>query len=173
MLIQFTSTHQINLQANLLNIPFKEAVEISLRQQFTGRQLDKQGICVAISKVISYTQPKILQNMGNLSLEATFEAIVFRPFRGERIWAQVEQQNLSQIQLSTPFGSVVVARLNLFEGSEFDGQEWIWRFQGVENYIQNGNTCFVRVIDVKVNGEGIEIQASMDEPGLGDLRWWR
>lgn len=74
---------------------------------------------------------------------------VFRPFRGEILYARIKSANEEGIVLDLDFTSeVFVPYTNLFEGSDFDQTEqtWIWKHEGgSELFFDRGEVVLFKV----------------------------
>jgi len=73
---------------------------------------------------------------------------VFRPFRGEIIYARIKSSNEEGITLDLDFTSeVFVPYQNLFENSSFSKAEgvWVWNSDGTELFLDKGEPVLFRV----------------------------
>jgi DNA-directed RNA polymerase II subunit RPB7 len=86
--------HQILLHPSFFGASIKQFVKQKLHEEVEGTCLGKFGFIIAIASVENIGRGKIQEGSGMAEYNVDYKAILFRPFKGEVMDAQVVTVNM-------------------------------------------------------------------------------
>ena len=179
-----------------------QAIEDNINAKYADKVIHKVGLCVGLYDILTTTEGLIGHGTGIVNVNVDFRLIVFRPFKGEILQGKITSNHVNGIRITMDFFDdvFVPAPHMLFDPAVFDQAEqtWVWQAgEGNDLFFDNYEPVRFRVEgevwtdlspdkqmlqaeQAEGGGEGegearispYEIQASMQQGGLGPLLWW-
>lgn len=148
------------------------AVLDRLKQKYCFKLVDSLGLAVYVKDILEIIEFEIKSEI--LVVDVIFEVIFFKFCEEEVCCGKIVRQEEEKIILSDSLSNTYeVLAYDLFENCEFesidDYGKWIWNYKG--NQLPFVNSELVRFKIKRVRNGNI-IEAAMNEPGLGPLKWW-
>lgn len=190
----------IVVPAHLFGHGRTQGLEYVINRQMSDRVVPGVGLVIALWDLLSIGDDKLAQNSGVSTTDCRFRILVFSPFVGEAIFANVGHSTSSGLLAYLGFFDLIwVPKEQLPQPSTFEDEDnvWVWRpkFDGeIETtyYMDSSNETVLRVTSVDYNDRPASarntdeqsvsnvmvIKASLydavsdDNQGLGDPRWW-
>ncbi|KAF2859096.1 hypothetical protein K470DRAFT_259127 [Piedraia hortae CBS 480.64] len=177
-------------------------IEYSINKKYADKVLPSVGLCVGFHSLVKphIADGSISTRNGSVYVSVTFRLVVFRPFKGEVVYAKLQHSSPMGVFMSMFFyNDLIVPRHLLFEGTGWETDEegrnvFVWRTEGSEEgiYFDEGEICMVRVdaevwkdLDPRLRGTGelakdafglvpspYRLVGSMQQTGLGPTLWW-
>ncbi|KAJ7975701.1 DNA-directed RNA polymerase III subunit RPC8 [Quillaja saponaria] len=184
--------HTLRFPPHLLNLPLQEAIHKELEKLFLDKVIAKLGLCISVYDIRSIEGGFIFPNDGAATYTVVFTLVMFRPFVGEIISAQLLKSDADGLQLSVGFfDDIHIPDHNFPKPSRFqvepgysDRGRWIWDYNEQSFDIDNSDEIRFRVISVSYPPIPLEqpkeskpfapmvITGSIDDDGLGPVSWW-
>lgn len=149
-----------------------KAVMNALKFKYTMKLMDDLGMCVFINKIYRIIEFEIKSEI--LVANVIFEAIFYRFYEDEVSIGKIVRQEEEKIFLEDGMAILYeVNAMDLFENCEFEtiGEHgrWMWNYK--ENHLpfQTGESVRFKI---KKRNDEHSIEASMNEQGLGPVKWW-
>jgi DNA-directed RNA polymerase III subunit RPC8 len=113
-----------------------------LTERYVGRVVPGRGYCAAIAGIVSATPGVIRGPAGSSWSSVTFEAVLFRPHRNEKIRATIAGQAAEGLYLTLGFYEhiFVPAEALLQPGSTFDAERKLWTYSFLSDDPQSPRT---------------------------------
>ncbi|KAF2662716.1 hypothetical protein K491DRAFT_552915, partial [Lophiostoma macrostomum CBS 122681] len=176
--------------------PSAQAIKDAINAKYSNRVISNIGLCICLWDMLDASEGLIGHGTGLVNVNVEFRMMVFRPFRGEILYARIRSSDENAITLDLDFTSEVhIPSYNLFPGTTFNHAEnvFVWNDaeSGSELFFDHGEPVLFRVeqeewIDTQPtvikkdeNGDVIEerdtswrVIGSMSQAGLGPNLWW-
>ncbi|KAJ1980218.1 DNA-directed RNA polymerase III complex subunit Rpc25 [Dimargaris xerosporica] len=127
-----------------------DAVHEEINRKYANRIIQYVGLCVTVFDVLSLSEGLVYHSSGTANYDTRFRLVVFRPFVGEVLLGKVRSCSELGVHVSLGFfEDVLIPPLLLPDHSEFDAQEqaWVWKYEGNELFIDNGESIRFRVVE--------------------------
>ncbi|CAA7055550.1 unnamed protein product [Microthlaspi erraticum] len=184
--------HTVRVPYHLLNLPLEEAIISVLQNVFLDKVLENLGLCVSIYDIKSVEGAEY--GAGTTSYQVGFRIVVFRPFVGEVIVANLKESGANGLRLTLGFFEDIyvpasfIPSPNRCEPDPYDRNQMRWvckigkpkedviiddscqiRFQ-VES-ISYPSKPFTRTEDANPFAPMV-VTGNLYGDGLGPVSWW-
>lgn len=149
-----------------------QGVMQSIETKYSFKFVENLGIALHLNRIIEIHELKILSEI--LVANVTFELIFYRFYPDEVTTGKIIKQDEDKIVIMDELSVYYeVNAVDLFENCEFEtineNGRWLWNYKGSYLPFQTGELVRFRI--KKHNNEAM-IEGSMNEQGLGPVKWW-
>lgn len=149
-----------------------QAIMRALELKYCFKFVDNLGVAIHLNKICKILEFKIESEI--LIANVIFELVFYRFYQDEvavgKIVKQEEEKIIVEDELSI---SYEINAIDFFENCEFETinetGRWLWNYKG--NYLPFQTGDIVR-FKIKRQIDETIIEASMNEQGLGPVKWW-
>ena len=162
--------HEILLHPKYFGPDIKEVMRKKLYSEVEGSCSGKYGFVIAVTRIFDNQEPGLLQpGRGFVVFKLKYEAVVFRPIKGEVLEAIVTQVN--KVGLFTQIGPLncFVSKHCIPTEVKFDQNTNppCYRNDDGDTTIQEGSCIRLRIVGTRVNAMDIFAIGSLMEDYLG------
>jgi len=153
--------------------PLEKAVEEILRKTYIGVADKDVGIVLAITKIESIGEGRIIMGDGASYHNVVFEALVFKPENNEVLLGEVvEITDFGAFVRIGPVDGLVHISQVMDDYVSFDRKKGVLIGRDKKQILKVGDHVRVRVVGIASKGEKSgRIALTMRQPGLGKLEW--
>ena len=190
----------VRLEPKSFNRPLPDALSEALNAKLANKVVKDVGLVISLYDILHIGESHIMAGDGASHTKVTFRVLVFRPFIEEVLIGKIKSSNKNGLMLNLGFfDDIFVPAEALQQPCRFDesDQVWVWEFPSedeghVDLFMDPGEEIRFRVTsesfvdtsppgpetkkDIKTEENKpripYQIQASINEPGLGLLSWW-
>jgi len=153
--------------------PAEKAVEEILRKTYIGVADKDVGVVLAITKIESVGEGRILMGDGASYHNVVFEALVFKPELNEVLLGEVvDITEFGAFVRMGPVDGLVHISQVMDDYVSYDRKKGVLIGKEKKQILKTGDHVRVRIVGIGSKGEkGGKIALSMRQPGLGKLEW--
>jgi DNA-directed RNA polymerase subunit E'/Rpb7 len=144
----------------------------TLRAKYFLKFVCGVGVSVHVNKILEILEFEIKSEF--LVANVIFELIFYKFYEGEVACGKIIKQEEEKITVEDSLSVVYeINAMDLFENCEFetinDNCKWMWNYKGNHLPFQNGD-----IVRFKIKSQRNDdiVEGSMDEQGLGPIKWW-
>ncbi|KAK2964766.1 putative DNA-directed RNA polymerase II subunit rpb7 [Blattamonas nauphoetae] len=131
----------------------------------------RYGYIIAIRRIQTLTEGYIRPGTGNAVFKVVYTAILFKPFRGEVVDAQVTTTTMNGLFCSVGPCSLFLARKMIPPSFQWHQEETPSCYMTSEGTrLQSGSKIRIRILGVSCEQSALTAVASMNEPFLGIIK---
>ncbi|KAL6122302.1 hypothetical protein NUSPORA_00665 [Nucleospora cyclopteri] len=147
----------------------KTSLIYKIRDKYIDRTHEKLGIGVAFQEIVKIGEFEAVNSL--LKTKVTFKMIFKRFLQDEIVNGTVKSQNENCILAEDEEGiTYEITAKDMLEGTVFENNCWVWKYKNNDLKILNGNQIRFRIKELRL--ERFLVEATMDEQGLGLIKWW-
>ena len=199
MFVLSKMTSMVRIEPKQFHKALDDALTDALNSKLANKVVKDVGLVIALYDILEIGESHVMAGDGASHTKVTFRLLVFRPFIEEVLTGKIKSSNKEGLTLNLGFfDDIFVPAEALQHPCRFDesDQVWVWEYPTEDGdhhdlFMDPGEELRFRVtsesfVDTSPSAPDVnktavteeeskipyQIQATINEPGLGLLSWW-
>mmetsp|Transcript_8813 Transcript_8813/g.17807 ORF Transcript_8813/g.17807 Transcript_8813/m.17807 type:complete len:173 (-) Transcript_8813:286-804(-) len=161
---------RMHVHPRFFTASLKDTLKDRLMLEVEGTSAGSKGFILKVAEVEEPVPPGLLDEVtGNAIFPLRYQALVFRPYKGEVLDAIVARVMTPGLYAEAGPMTIFVSRQQLPDDMSFDASAECWRSVGEaqQERIEKGSSVRLRIIGMKIEINGFFAIGTLDDHYLG------